>query len=257
VRNAYLGGRILDGHLLADVPVLDLRGSSNQEIHTDYHSYATRARLDAANGGHGNQVIWTSVPLTVDPVSYAKSFFVMDDWLTRIHADHRPLPASRKVVLDKPPSVVDSCFAAGAQVTQNTVCNAAFPHYGDTRIAAGGQLAGGDLACALEPVAIPGLSTAQLDRMRAVLPRGMCNWSRPSRGFSRALAWASYANGAPEALGPPPASSPLATGTAGDRSAPGDGRPGRVGVALLALTSLRAAPPARRRRARRGRPRTR
>ena len=69
---------------LAEVPILDLRGSSNQEIHTDYHSWALRARLDAANGTHANQVIWTSHPLTIDPLVQARSFFDMDTWLAAI-----------------------------------------------------------------------------------------------------------------------------------------------------------------------------
>jgi hypothetical protein len=192
VRRAYAGGRILDGHLLAAVPILDLRGTSNQEIHTDYHSYVVRARLDEANGDHGNQVIWSSVPLTVDPVSYAQSFFVMDDWLSRIAADHRPISRPRKVVLDKPPVAVDSCWVAGRQVTDLTACGAVFPHYGDPRIAAGGTLAGGNLLCALKPLSVPGLTASQAARLLRVFPQGSCDSSRPSREWSRARPWATY-----------------------------------------------------------------
>jgi hypothetical protein len=192
VRRAYAGGRVLDGHLLAAVPILDLRGTSNQEIHTDYHSYVVRARLDAANGGHANQVIWTSVPLTVDPVSYAQSFFVMDDWLARIAADHRAISSARKVALDKPAVAVDSCFVAGHQVTDQHVCGPAFPYYGDPRIAAGGRLAGGNLMCALKPLDVPGLSGSQVARMRAVFPAGICDPGRPSRLQQRAQAWSRY-----------------------------------------------------------------
>ena len=202
VRNAYLGGRITDGRLLSDVPILDLRGTSNQEIHTDYHSYVLRARLDAANGTHGNQVIWTSVPLTVDPISYAQSFFVMDAWLAAIEKDHRALPKSRKVVLDKPAIAVDSCWVAGRQVTDLTVCGAAFPHYADARQAAGAPVAGGVLACALQPLVRPvGLTSAEWTRLRSVFPRGVCDYRRPSRAFAHALPWATYASGVPVALG--------------------------------------------------------
>ena len=49
-----------DGKLLANVPIIDLRGTSNNEIHTDFHSYELRARLDKANGNHENHVIWTA-----------------------------------------------------------------------------------------------------------------------------------------------------------------------------------------------------
>jgi hypothetical protein len=59
-RTAYRTGKITSGRALARVPIVDLRGSHNvDDIHSDYHSYVTRARLDAATGGHGNQIIWT------------------------------------------------------------------------------------------------------------------------------------------------------------------------------------------------------
>src|SRR5262249_40803190 len=57
---AYRTGQVVEGHELANVPIIDLRGSHNfNDIHTDYHSYVMRARLDAANGGHANQLVWT------------------------------------------------------------------------------------------------------------------------------------------------------------------------------------------------------
>ena len=198
LRNAYLGGRVLDGRRLADVPILDLRGSSNQEIHTDYHSYVVRARLDVANGTHANQVIWTSHPLTVDPVSYGESFTVMDEWLARIARDHRAVPRAVKVAQDKPAVAVDSCWFAGVQVTDVDACSAAFPHYGDPRIAAGGRLQGGVLACSLRPATrLPGFTGGQWQRWRRVFARGVCDPSRPGRGFARAVAWTSYADGPP------------------------------------------------------------
>jgi hypothetical protein len=40
------------------VPFIDLRGSRNfNDIHTDFHLWVMRAHLDAANGGHANQLI--------------------------------------------------------------------------------------------------------------------------------------------------------------------------------------------------------
>jgi hypothetical protein len=198
LRNAYLGGRVLDGARLRDVPILDLRGSSNQEIHTDYHSWVVRARLDAANGTHANQVIWLSHPLTVDPVSYARSFFVMDEWLARVAADHRRLARAVKVAQDKPAVATDSCWAAGVQVTDMSVCHLVFPSYGDPRTAAGGPLAGGVLACALKPaVRLAGLTDDQWRRWLRVFRSGVCDWGRPGRGAARARPWTSYAAGPP------------------------------------------------------------
>jgi hypothetical protein len=202
LRNAYAGGRVVDAHLLSAVPILDLRGSSNQEIHTDYHSWALRARLDEANGTHANQVIWTSHPLTIDPLVQARSFFDMDGWLDAIDRDHRRIPRARKVALDKPAALVDSCFVAGRQITDLALCGLAFPYYGDPRTAAGGRLSGGVLACALKPAArLPGMSDGQWSRWRAVFPTGVCDATRKGREQVPAIPWATYRNGKPEPLG--------------------------------------------------------
>ncbi len=63
IKTAYQSGRVNDGAQLDKVAIIDLRGTSNEsDIHTDFHTYAMRARLDKANGGHGNQIIWTFAP---------------------------------------------------------------------------------------------------------------------------------------------------------------------------------------------------
>jgi hypothetical protein len=93
------------------------------------------------------------------------------------------------VALDKPPVAVDACWAAGRQATS---CDAAFPHYGDPRIAAGGTLAGGVLFCALKPIDIRGLSAAQLSRLKRVFPGGSCDPRKPSREAVPAQPWKSY-----------------------------------------------------------------
>jgi hypothetical protein len=199
--NAYRGGRVLDGRLLRDVPVIDLRGTSNQEIHTDYHSWVVRARLDAA-GGHGNQAIWTSHPLTVDPVSYDLAFDVMDDWLTRLSRDHRQVPRAVKVAAARPAAAADSCFLAGQQITEMSLCSRAFPYYGDARTAAGSPLRRDVLACALKPaVRLTGFSDDQWRRWRTVFRDGVCDWTRPGRGQAPAVPWATYASGSPHPAG--------------------------------------------------------
>ena len=61
-----------NGRHLAEVPIIDLRGTSNNEIHTDYHTYEVRARLDRDAGGHANQIIWTNAGgLAGDPLRHA------------------------------------------------------------------------------------------------------------------------------------------------------------------------------------------
>ena len=89
---AYRTGQVTNGTQLANVPIIDLRGSEQlfNDIHTDYHSYVMRARLDAANGGHGNQLIWTwdaaLVPTNIaPPPSIALKSFLTDRQLALEH----------------------------------------------------------------------------------------------------------------------------------------------------------------------------
>src|SRR5262249_7967059 len=140
---AYRTGKVTDGVELANVPMVDLRGSHNTlDIHSDYHSYVMRARLDAANGNHDNQIIWTwqggpglFQNITPDANIALKSFTLIDHWLTTIEGDSRDVPLAEKVVDDKPGDAVDSCFVGptDTQITDPATCAATYPHYGDAR----------------------------------------------------------------------------------------------------------------------------
>src|SRR3954451_13535928 len=112
---AHRTGQVAQGTQLANVPIIDLRGSHNfNDIHTDYHSYVLRARLDAANGGHGNQLIWAwKAPffsIVPPPAIALQSFLVMDSWLSNIESDARDVPLWQKVLEDKPSVATDKCF---------------------------------------------------------------------------------------------------------------------------------------------------
>ncbi|MDQ4113985.1 MAG: DUF6351 family protein, partial [Actinomycetota bacterium] len=95
VRTMYRAGLVTHGREAAKVPIIDLRGTSNYEIHTDFHSYAMRARLQKATGHAGNQVIWSSYPPLVPDadgrdgttISTPESFSLLDTWLSRIEDD--------------------------------------------------------------------------------------------------------------------------------------------------------------------------
>ena len=167
VATAYRTGAVTDGKALANVPIIDLRGSSNNEIHTDFHSYELRARLDKANGNHDNQVIWTSpVALAGDtswncggavaqgtlPCATNSPLLVMDDWLSRIEADRSSDPLAVKVGRDRPPLAVDSCWIGSLQVTDTTTCRTAFPYYAVPRVEAGGPFTHDVMKCQLKPL---------------------------------------------------------------------------------------------------------
>jgi Tannase-like family of unknown function (DUF6351) len=217
---AYRTGQVTVPAQLANVPIIDLRGSHNfNDIHTDYHSYVMRARLDAANGGHGNQLIWTwngsTFGIGPPPAIALKSFLLMDEWLSRIESDTRDVPRSQKVLDDKPAAAVDQCFI-GAALTPETdpaACAAAFPHYGDARLVAGESLVDNAMACQLKPLDRADYNVTFTDvqwaRLQQVFAGGVCDWSKQPIGFQSSVPWLTYAGGpGGQALGPAPVSHP-------------------------------------------------
>jgi hypothetical protein len=215
---AHRTGQVVSGAQLANVPIIDLRGSHNfNDIHTDYHSYVMRARLDAANGGHGNQVIWTWNGATFGigpPPSIAlRSFLLMDRWLSNIESDSRDVPLSQKVLADKPSDATDKCFVGPtlAETTDATACAAAFPHFGDARLVAGESLVDNAMACRLKPLNRTAYTVtftdAQWARLQQVFPHGVCDWRQPPVGFQPSIPWLTYAGGpGGQPLGAPPES---------------------------------------------------
>jgi hypothetical protein len=223
---AYRTGQVTNGVQLANVPIIDLRGSEHafsalhiNDIHTDYHSYVMRARLDAANGGHGNQLIWTwegaLFNIVPPPTVTLKSFQTMDAWLSTMESDHRQIPLSQKVLDDKPATATDECFI-GAGLTETTdasTCNTAFPHFGDARLGAGEPLTDNAMQCGLKPLDPSDYSVtftaAQWTSLQQAFPDGVCDWSQPPVGFQPSIPWLTFAagpGGAP--LGPAPESQP-------------------------------------------------
>jgi hypothetical protein len=222
LRTLYTAGQINDGRGLKGVPIISLQDwSETHEIHTSFHSWEMRARLDRDNGNHANQLIWTypasSALAGVFPDQFVtlKSFLLMDRWLSAIHRDRSHRPLSVKVARDKPGGAVDACFThTDQEITDARTCRQMFPFYGDARIAAGGPLSDDIGQCRLEPlrrssyaVSFTGAQWAELQR---IFPRGVCDWS--SRGVDQLPShpWTTFAAGpGGRPLGPPPRSTPL------------------------------------------------
>jgi len=200
------------------VKALDLRGTSNFEIHTDYHSWAMRERLIKANGQAGNQIIWTSpVPLIPPPAMADASFELLDRWLTAIEADKSSDPLEAKVARDKPPDAVDACFINDTMITDMQVCRAAFPFFASPRIVAGMPLTHDIARCQLKPLdradyagVIPPLTDEQWGRLQAVFPERVCDYGRPGFGQEASVPWMTFEDGpGGKPLGDPPVSVPL------------------------------------------------
>ncbi len=206
---AYSAARVNDGRGLAQVAIIDLPSPENAEIHTPYHAFSIEQRLIKAHGTGDNHAIWRGG--TADPV--APAFATMDAWLSAVENDASAIPLPQKIIANRPAAAVDSCFISGAQVFDEGACDAAWPYYASTRIAAGSPFEKDIIQCALKPpdpadYAVS-FDTVQWQRLQAAFPRGVCDWSRPGTGQVPSQPWVTYANGpGGQPLGPPPTSVP-------------------------------------------------
>jgi hypothetical protein len=211
---AYFTGRVNDGRRLDQVPIIDLRGHDNEEIHTDFNSYAMRQRLLESNGHADNHVIFTAqTPLVVPPSVAAEAFSLMDQWLAAIEADTSADALAVKVVRHKPAGAVDSCYIGEEKVTDQAKCRALFPYYGTMRMAAGCSLSNHSLKCQLKPLNradyLPVTFTdEQWARLEQAFPTGVCDWNRPAVGERPSEPWVTFQDGPGlgRPLGPPPVS---------------------------------------------------
>ena len=218
VSTMYRAGLVTYPREAANVPIIDLRGTSNAEVHTDFHSYVMRDRLDRANGYHDNQLIWTNdVPNIGDPLVNAKAFDLLDTWLSRIEADHSDLSLAEKVLRDRPATAVDACWVAGQEITDMQKCRAIYPYWADPRIAAGGPLADNVIKCQLRPLDPNDYNVQftadQWARLQKAFPGGVCDYSKPAVDQQPSIPWMSFAGGpGGEPLGPAPTSTAFTTG---------------------------------------------
>jgi hypothetical protein len=199
VETAYRAARVADGRQLARVPIIDIRPQDNEEIHQSYYSYTMRARLDAANATHANQVIWTgAVNVAGDSSLGPRAFDAMDRWLTAIEADKSDAPLARKVIENKPTDVVDGCSVEGQGLDANT-CRHALPYYSNPRLVAGSPWTNDVLKCHLRPVSRSDykvdFTDEQWERLVRAFPSGVCDYRRPGVGQEPSTPWMTFADG--------------------------------------------------------------
>lgn len=228
---AYRGGLVNEGNNM-HLPIIDLRGHDDIEIHHDYRSYVMRARLDRSNGTHANQVIWTGpLPLAGDTTFASgelsagtadvanlpfpsQALTVMDQWLAAIEADSRDIPYAQKVIADKPAAAVDECTdGAGNVITDQTVCHTLYPFFEEPRMVAGEPFTGDVIKCRLKPLSRSGyfpvqFTDAEWAQLQQVFPGGVCDYTKPGVDQQPTIAWMSYAAGPG---GKPIGSSPVST----------------------------------------------
>lgn len=205
LRTAYASGHVTSGRELANVPIIELRGNDNEEIHTSVYSHVLRARLQRDNGTTANHALWTSnITLLGDPAwscgplnvggladvpAYSScdprtsALLAMDEWLATIKKDKRHVPQARKVLDARPARATDSCWVAGRQITDPSLCATTSPSFTTPRLAAGAPLTNDVLKCRLTPVdtADHGVvfTPAERARLKQIFPTGVCDYRQP------------------------------------------------------------------------------
>jgi hypothetical protein len=209
----YRSGYLNQGNNL-DVPIIDIRGSSNNELHDSYNSWSMRARLDRANGHHRNQVIWNSFTASgfvVDPALEREAFNVMDAWLGAIDKDHSHRALAAKVAANKPKAAIDRCTVPATGLPGPCV----IPASGNPRLGAGQPLANDMAKCRLQPLKrleyFPvRFTNPEWRQLRKAFPRGVCDYARPGRFQQPTTRWLTYRSGPNgDPLGRQPMSHPL------------------------------------------------
>ena len=223
IRRAYQSGVALGGGGgLASIPVFDTSGlfDDDQLYHYQHHHFAVRERMLQANGSTGNHVMWRgglNIFETLGKPSAAgaalasavatqswKSFI---QWVAAMKADASDAPDRVKVIRSRPAGLTDGCwtfdvnpqFIAERQTWSSqpdSQCNGLWPSYSFPRKVAGGPLAENVLKCRLKSIDhrdyAVALTPAQLARLHAAFPNGVCDWSRRGVNQTGVRTWASF-----------------------------------------------------------------
>jgi hypothetical protein len=230
---AYRAGIVMSGHQLAKTAVIDMRGWDDSQItrppgvpsalaiHYTWRSFGIRDRLDKEFGDHGNQVMWRFARNGLGPSAamQTEAFATMDQWLTNLKADTSDTSLEAKVRNAKPAAAADFCVPSSEpeqdnplkRVTDPTECDKdPFLKPGSSpRQVAGGPRTEEILKCRLKPLNLADyapavLSEAQMTRLRAAFPDGVCDWGAGGVGQQPALSPLDFSAG-PGGVPLPPA----------------------------------------------------
>ena len=193
-----LGG----GGGLADIPVFDTSGIYNDDFgyHYQWFHFAARERMLEANGDTDNHVMWRGNPV---PFETAWSTFL--HWVDAVKADTSDASQHAKVVDNKPAQAVDGCWSSPAQFIAepqtfssrpDSQCNTLFPTFAFPRYVAGGPLKANVFKCHLKPIDPSDYTVTftpqEMDRLGAIFPDGVCDYSRRGIGYRPVVTWPSF-----------------------------------------------------------------
>ncbi len=219
----YRSGAVNTGAHLDEVAIIDLGGPEPGAFHDVYRKYAMRARLLREHGTAANQVFWEGqTPLLGDPSFVDDSIRAMDHWLGAVGREPQSHPLARRI-LDARTKVGPSerCVGPGGTDVPLSVCDTTVDAtlFSSPRIEAGG----GDAAPVngVGPAAV-GFSDDRLDcqtmpieehvyagkpfsevfdaaqqaALKKAFPTGVCDYSKPGKGFQAAVTWLTYQDAA-------------------------------------------------------------
>ena len=208
--STYLAGYVNEAKGMATVANIHLRPTDTTTIHHQYRAWSIRARLDHANGTHGNQAIWYNAG------SQNEAYDVMDQWLTALTSDRSTASHAQKVINNRPATANDRCSnqdGAGLTMQQCTGVDDGSP-----RMVAGESLTDDIVECQLKPLDRSSYSVtftdSQWSTLQSVFPNGVCDYSLPGKGQQAAEAWMTYldAIGQPVVGGTPLPAPPTGSG---------------------------------------------
>ena len=207
---SYRSGLVNEANGMASVAIIQIRGIDTTTIHHQYRAWSIQARLDRANGGHGNMALWYNAG------SQDEAYDAMDKWLSAVKADTSSQSLSQKIVADRPAQAGDRCGSqSGTGLTMQQCSGIAD---GSVRMAAGEDIHDDIIECQLTPLnrlsySVP-FTDAQWVQLQAIFPNGVCDWTKSGSGQQSTQPWQTYlkpdgtvvVGGAP--LPPAPAGSP-------------------------------------------------
>ena len=204
LRIAYQSGRVNDTSKgMAMVPMIDVRPytEGTGDVHDTVNSHITRARLVAANGTSGNQVLHTYEPGTPIQRVQAANLDEMEQWVANIARDNAPAKNQlERVIRNKPAGVTDACYTKGGQtITDMQRCAQMFQVYSNPRLNAGLPMGATTLKCELKSIdrkdyAQP-LTDAQLAALKGAFPSGVCDFTRKGVSVRAPDTWLTYGDG--------------------------------------------------------------
>ena len=193
IKRAYESGVTLGGGGgLASIPVFDDGGYNDSGgYHYQWFHFAIRERIAKQNGKADNHVMWRGPALNIQA---ARAWDAFITWVATKHKPAEAVDGCWIVEQSKPAEFVAERQTFSSK--PDSKCNAAYPSYSFTRQVAGGPLDANTLKCQLKPIDAHdysvSLSASDLDRLRAMFPGGVCDWSKAGVNQVRVVPWSSF-----------------------------------------------------------------